>query len=77
MITSILFSLRRKVRHYRKTMITRLKSLKYLDDRPVFDNERRTAEAWSRGGPEEESAERQRIRDEEAAERQRNMDGTI
>jgi dynein assembly factor 1, axonemal len=35
-----------KVRNYRKTMIATIKSLTYLDDRPVFEVERRCAEAW-------------------------------
>lgn len=36
----------RKLTNYRKTTIVRMKSLKYLDDRPVFDRERLLAEAW-------------------------------
>lgn len=37
------------IRFYRKTMIARIKTLKYLDDRPVFPEERLRAEAWCRG----------------------------
>mmetsp|Transcript_65006 Transcript_65006/g.205369 ORF Transcript_65006/g.205369 Transcript_65006/m.205369 type:complete len:269 (-) Transcript_65006:323-1129(-) len=48
------------MRHYRKTMIASLPGLKYLDDRPVFDNERATAEAFVRGGIEAEREERRR-----------------
>mmetsp|Transcript_6051 Transcript_6051/g.6189 ORF Transcript_6051/g.6189 Transcript_6051/m.6189 type:complete len:476 (-) Transcript_6051:185-1612(-) len=36
----------KSIKHYRKTVIARCKSLKYLDDRPVFDEERRRVEAW-------------------------------
>lgn len=50
-----------KIKNYRKTIIARLPELKYLDDRPVFEDDRRNAEAFSRGGIEEERAERERI----------------
>lgn len=36
----------KKIPHYRKSMVYRLKMLKYLDDRPVFDEERRRCVAW-------------------------------
>jgi len=38
-----------EVPHFRKKMIVTLKCLRYLD-RPVFDLERASAEAWSTGG---------------------------
>lgn len=38
-----------EVPHFRKKMIVTLKSLRYLD-RPVFDMERASAEAWFTGG---------------------------
>lgn len=38
-----------EVPHFRKKMIVTLKGLRYLD-RPVFDMERASAEAWSTGG---------------------------
>eukprot|EP00291_Cryptomonas_curvata_P025649 CAMPEP_0172175976 /NCGR_PEP_ID=MMETSP1050-20130122/14539_1 /TAXON_ID=233186 /ORGANISM="Cryptomonas curvata, Strain CCAP979/52" /LENGTH=454 /DNA_ID=CAMNT_0012848163 /DNA_START=47 /DNA_END=1408 /DNA_ORIENTATION=- len=40
----------RAIPHYRKTTIARCKHLTYLDDRPVFEDERRTTTAWVRGG---------------------------
>ncbi len=46
----------KKIRHYRKHVVGRLKGLKYLDDRPVFDDERRRCDvwyaAWVAGAPE-------------------------
>jgi len=28
----------KKIPHYRKTLITKIPSLKYIDDKPVFDD---------------------------------------
>ena len=39
----------KNIRHYRKTIVSRCKQLKYLDDRPVFDEERRRVDAWAIG----------------------------
>lgn len=36
----------RKIQNYRKAMISKCKSLTYLDDRPVFEKERLAVEAW-------------------------------
>ena len=36
----------KNIKHYRKTIIGKCKALRYLDDRPVFDEERRRVEAW-------------------------------
>lgn len=51
----------KKIKQYRKTIITAIPTLTYLDDRPVFPNDRRTAEAFCAGGFEAEKAERQKI----------------
>ncbi|XP_044762832.1 dynein axonemal assembly factor 1 homolog isoform X2 [Coccinella septempunctata] len=61
----------RRIPAYRKTLILSCKNLQYLDDRPVFPRDRACAEAWERGGVQEEAAERQRWIDRE---RQRIMD---
>ena len=53
-----------KIKQYRKTMIAKLPQLKYLDDRPVFDDDRRNAEAFARGGLDEERKERALIAQE-------------
>lgn len=47
----------KKIRHYRKTLVARCKTLKYLDDRPVFDDERLRCEAWWAGGGKEGKVE--------------------
>lgn len=49
------------IRNYRKTIIARCKQLKYLDDRPVFDDERRRIQVWFKvlenGGTPDEAQE--------------------
>lgn len=38
----------KKIRNYRRTIVSRCKQLRYLDDRPVFDEERRRTTAWAK-----------------------------
>jgi len=49
---------------YRRTILAALPSLAYLDDRPVFDAERRAVDAWARGGTaaEREAAQAEAVR---------------
>mmetsp|Transcript_72125 Transcript_72125/g.192381 ORF Transcript_72125/g.192381 Transcript_72125/m.192381 type:complete len:388 (+) Transcript_72125:39-1202(+) len=56
------------VSQYRKTMLHKVEGLKFLDDRPVDEQERRCARAFFRGGAAEEREERRRIKDEKEAE---------
>ena len=54
----------KNIRNYRRTVVSRCKSLKYLDDRPVFDEERRRTDAWAKvielGGTNDEALEAER-----------------
>ena len=54
----------KSIKNYRKVMITIIPTLKYLDDRPVSEEDRRAAEAFSRGGYDEERNERDKIKKE-------------
>lgn len=61
----------KKIANYRKVVIARLPNLKYLDDRPVFEEDRRFAEAFARGGVIAEREERKVWNAEKEAERMR------
>jgi hypothetical protein len=63
-----------KIQNYRKTIVSKIQTLNYLDDRPVFEKERLTCNAWALGGLEAERAERERIRDEELAKQNANFE---
>lgn len=63
----------KKIPNYRKGITAVCQNLKYLDDRPVFPEDRRAADAFNRGGLEEERAERRRIKEEENSKHERNM----
>jgi len=63
-----------KVTSYRKTVVSRCKSLSYLDDRPIFDEERMATEAWVVGGLPAEREERRRQRTEKDAAHRKNLE---
>lgn len=58
--------------HFRKKSIVAMKGLKYLD-RPVFDMERATAEAWSSGGREAELAMKKELQKQKAEEDRKGL----
>lgn len=67
----------RHASHYRRSMIVKIPQLAYLDDTPVFEDDRRIAVAWFKGGDKQEQQEnvvdeRAQIRLEAKVERSKN-----
>ncbi|MES1914788.1 MAG: hypothetical protein MHM6MM_006819 [Cercozoa sp. M6MM] len=67
-----------RVDFFRRQAVLQIPTLCYIDERPVFANERRLLQAWQRGGREAEQQERTKIaaeqgmsRDEKIAARER------
>ena len=54
----------RKIENFRKTVIAKIPTLEYLNDRPVFPEDRRLAEAFARGQVPAERAEKLTIKEE-------------
>ncbi|KAM7352286.1 defective transmitter release isoform 1-T5 [Cochliomyia hominivorax] len=66
-----------KIPQYRKTLILECKKLTYLDSRPVFPKDRACAEAWKRGGYEEERRENERWNRKERKKMRDGVNATI
>lgn len=64
----------RSVKNYRKLFVSSLKKLKFLDERPVMENERRLAEAWAKGGQEMENVEKAKLTKEREAANRKNYE---
>ena len=54
----------RKIPNYRKTLIGKIKNLTYIDNKPIFNDEKRYALAFCNGGYEEERKEREKVKNE-------------
>jgi dynein assembly factor 1 len=61
-----------KMKNYRKEMIFQMPQLKFLDERPVFDDERRFAEAFGKNGIAGERLERAKWEEEKRQEKENN-----
>lgn len=64
----------RTIPNYRRAVVAACPNLRYLDDRPVFDDERRAVTAWAAGGAAAEKAERQNIAKEVQEKHERHME---
>lgn len=67
----------KKVSSYRKMIIAKIPTLKFVDDRPVFPEDRRRAEAYMRGGMDEERKEMKLIKKEKEAKHWANHDAFL
>lgn len=63
----------RNMKNYRRRITLEFEDLKFLDDAPVTDEDRRLALAWSKGGIQEERKERDLIKKEKEEKHTENM----
>ncbi|EPY29163.1 hypothetical protein AGDE_10094 [Angomonas deanei] len=63
----------RSLQHYRKHVIALLPELRFLDEYPVFEEERQLAEAFASGGTDLENTVRQQQQEAKAAARERQF----
>jgi len=66
-----------KMTQYRRNTVHRCKALSYLDDRPIFEEERKAVGAWAVGGLPAEREERRRQREEKDLAHRKNLDHMI
>eukprot|EP01062_Namystynia_karyoxenos_P058606 TRINITY_DN50125_c0_g1_i1.p1 TRINITY_DN50125_c0_g1~~TRINITY_DN50125_c0_g1_i1.p1 ORF type:complete len:519 (+),score=218.22 TRINITY_DN50125_c0_g1_i1:95-1558(+) len=62
-----------QTRYWRRKVVGGIKTLTYMDERPVFEEERHAVDAWMVGGFEAEQAERDRLRAAKKAEEKESM----
>lgn len=62
----------RKIKNYRKLLIARIPTLKYLDDRPVFSEDRERAEVFMSSLDNGESLKEAQEKEKQVIERQEN-----
>jgi len=62
----------KKIKNYKKTIISKMPKLRYLDDSPVFPEDRRYAEAFTEGGLQKEREERKKVKKEKDDEHWKN-----
>jgi len=63
-----------KISNYRRTIVSRCRTLSYLDDRPVFEEERLAVDAWAIGGLPAEREERRRQRQAKDMAHRKNLE---
>ena len=64
----------RKIPNYRKTLIGKITNLTYIDNKPIFTDEKRYALAFCKGGYEEERKEREKIKNEKKEKEEKRME---
>ena len=64
----------RKIPNYRKTLIGKITNLTYIDNKPIFIDEKRYALAFCKGGYEEERKEREKIKNEKKEKEEKRME---
>ena len=62
----------KKISNFKKVVVSKIKQLKYLNDTPIFEDDRRFYEAWAAGGLEAEREERKTVKKEKDDAHERN-----